>query len=64
VSRILANVIGIEHAKKLREPTVYDPTCGSDSLLVKAADEAATDEIAIYGQECDGSRFLRDFGSR
>lgn len=53
VSRIMAQVIGIEQAGKLREPTVYDPTCGSGSLLIKAADEAATPTLAIYGQEMD-----------
>jgi len=29
VSRIMAKVIGIEEAKGLSEPTVYDQTCGS-----------------------------------
>ncbi len=53
VSRIMAKVIGIERAGELREPTVYDPTCGSGSLLIKAADEAATRRLAIYGQEMD-----------
>jgi type I restriction enzyme M protein len=52
VSRILAKVIGIENSTKLREPTIYDPTCGSGSLLLKAADEGAKN-IAIYGQEKD-----------
>jgi type I restriction enzyme M protein len=53
VSRIMAQVIGIERARELKEPTVYDPTCGSGSLLIKAADEAATSNLAIYGQEMD-----------
>ncbi len=53
VSRIMAQVIGIERAGELREPTVYDPTCGSGSLLIKAADEARTSKLAIYGQEMD-----------
>lgn len=53
VSRIMAQVIGIERAGQLKEPTVYDPTCGSGSLLIKAADEAATGKLAIYGQEMD-----------
>jgi type I restriction enzyme M protein len=53
VSRIMAQVIGIEGAGKLKEPTVYDPTCGSGSLLIKAADEAGTNKLAIYGQEMD-----------
>ena len=49
VSRILAKVVGIEHAKA-DETTLYDPACGSGSLLIRAA-EAAPIEVAIYGQE-------------
>jgi type I restriction enzyme M protein len=55
VSRIMAQVIGIERAADLEQPTVYDPTCGSGSLLIKAADEAATPKLAIYGQEMDNA---------
>jgi type I restriction enzyme M protein len=39
VSRIMAKVIGIAGAKSA-EQTIYDPTCGSGSLLLKAHDEA------------------------
>ena len=53
VSRIMAQVIGIDGAGELDEPTVYDPSCGSGSLLIKAADEARTPRLAIYGQEMD-----------
>ena len=53
VSRIMAQVIGIERAATLDQPTVYDPTCGSGSLLIKAADEATAPRLAIYGQEMD-----------
>jgi type I restriction enzyme M protein len=49
VSRILAKVVGIEHAKA-GETTLYDPACGSGSLLIRAA-EAAPVDVAIYGQE-------------
>ena len=34
--------------------TIYDPTCGSGSLLLKAADEAPRG-ITIYGQEMDNA---------
>ncbi|MCW5678894.1 MAG: SAM-dependent DNA methyltransferase, partial [Xanthobacteraceae bacterium] len=51
VSRIMAEVIGIRAAKKANQ-TIYDPTCGSGSLLLKARDEAQAD-ITIYGQEKD-----------
>jgi type I restriction-modification system DNA methylase subunit len=39
VSRILAKVIGIDQATS-RNAIVYDPACGSASLLIRAADEA------------------------
>ncbi len=49
VSRILAKVVGIEHAHG-DDITLYDPACGSGSLLIRAA-EAAPVDVAIYGQE-------------
>ena len=51
VSRIMAQVIGIGPDAR-RGDTVYDPTCGSGSLLIKAAD-AAPNGLTIYGQEMD-----------
>jgi type I restriction enzyme M protein len=51
VSRILAKVVGI-NAKTVQDETVYDPTCGSGSLLLKAAAEAPRG-MTIYGQEKD-----------
>jgi type I restriction enzyme M protein len=53
VSRVLAKVIGVEKAQTASY-TVYDPTCGSGSLLLKVADEAAG-EISLYGQEMDNA---------
>lgn len=53
VSRILANVIGIKDAKS-QDQTIYDPTCGSGSLLLKAADETEKG-LTIYGQENDNA---------
>jgi type I restriction enzyme M protein len=53
VSRIIAKVVGISPSTK-RDQTVYDPTCGSGSLLLKAADEAPNG-ITIYGQEKDNA---------
>jgi len=53
VSRILAKVIGID-STATPSTRVYDPTCGSGSLLLKVADEAEK-EISIYGQENDTS---------
>ena len=53
VSRIIARVIGIEPDTQ-PNATVYDPTCGSGSLLLKVADEAPRG-ISIYGQEMDNA---------
>ena len=53
VSRILAKVIGI-NADTPQDATVYDPTCGSGSLLLKASDEAPRG-LSIYGQEMDNA---------
>ncbi|ABK89596.1 type I restriction-modification system subunit M [Francisella tularensis subsp. novicida] len=47
---------------------IYDPTCGSGSLLIKAAKEIGSNNFAIYGQErnstthslCRMNMFLHD----
>lgn len=53
VSRIMAKVIGIDKSKSPSD-SIYDPTCGSGSLLLKVADEAPHG-ITIYGQENDNA---------
>src|SRR6266850_4206657 len=53
VSRIIAEVIGAQKATG-RTQTVYDPTCGSGSLLLKVAAQTPKG-IAIYGQELDNA---------
>ncbi|MGW5662858.1 type I restriction-modification system subunit M [Streptomyces sp. NPDC003758] len=53
VSRVLAKVVGIGPGTR-QDHTVYDPTCGSGSLLLKVADEAPRG-ITIYGQEKDNA---------
>lgn len=53
VSRVMAKVIEIEKAES-QSQTLYDPTSGSGSLLLKAADETPRG-ITIYGQEKDNS---------
>ena len=53
VSRIMAKVIGI-NATTSQSQTIYDPACGSGSLLLKAADESQTG-VTIYGQEMDNA---------
>jgi type I restriction enzyme M protein len=52
VSRIMAKIIGITKENSTPETTVYDPTCGSGSLLLKVADEAEK-LISVFGQEND-----------
>ena len=51
VSQVIAKIIGIGSANR-RGQTVYDPTCGSGSLLLKVAHEAPSG-VTIYGQEVD-----------
>jgi type I restriction enzyme M protein len=53
VSRILSKVVGISKDTP-QDATVYDPTCGSGSLLLKASDEAPRG-LTIFGQEMDNA---------
>ena len=55
VSRIMAKILGIHDAKTSAATTVYDPTCGSGSLLLKVGDEAGTPPVTLYGQEKDAA---------
>lgn len=62
VSRIMARLIRIGEIENTPDKkwTLYDPACGSGSLLIRAADEAPTDDsgdsiVTIYGQEKDHS---------
>src|SRR4051812_24738006 len=54
VSRVIAQIVGIRNAKTSASTTVYDPTCGSGSLLLKVGDEAGT-PVTLYGQEKDAA---------
>ena len=53
VSRIMAQLVGIDSETR-QDETIYDPTCGSGSLLLKAADQTQYG-ISIYGQEMDNA---------
>ncbi len=53
VSRVVAQIVGIRGAAD-NLTSVYDPTCGSGSLLLKVADEADT-HVNLYGQEKDSA---------
>ncbi|TFH57782.1 type I restriction-modification system subunit M [Glutamicibacter arilaitensis] len=53
VSRVIAKLINVT-ADTPRSATVYDPTCGSGSLLLKVAAES-NNGLTIYGQEKDNA---------
>ena len=55
VSRIMAKVIGIGPETR-KSWTIYDPTCGSGSLLIRATDEAPRG-LTPYGQEKDNATY-------
>ena len=50
VSEIMARIVDVQPGER-----VYDPTCGSGSLLIKAAKKQNSKEVSIYGQEVNGS---------
>jgi len=50
VSQMLAMLTKGEEGAK-----IYDPTCGSGSLLIKAAQQVGSKNVALYGQENNGS---------
>ncbi|MBN1320530.1 MAG: SAM-dependent DNA methyltransferase [Thermoleophilia bacterium] len=54
VSRVMASILGIHAAETTRSTTVYDPTCGSGSLLLKVGAAAPT-RVSLYGQEKDSA---------
>ena len=59
VSRIMAQIIGLENVKKSTQ-SVYDLACGSGSLLMKAYDYAKQHtgvEMSVYGQEMDNATY-------
>ena len=49
VSELLAKLIEPKEGDK-----IYDPTCGSGSLLIKARQEIKSSNFALYGQEVNG----------
>lgn len=54
VSRVMAKVLRINELDRA-EQTIYDPTCGSGSLLLRALAEASNPRVSIFGQEKDSS---------
>ncbi|NLL96348.1 MAG: type I restriction-modification system subunit M, partial [Clostridiaceae bacterium] len=49
VSELLARLV-----KPKENDRIYDPTCGSGSLLIRVANQAPGRKVAIYGQERNG----------
>ncbi len=52
VSLLLSLLLGIDENTK-QYKSIYDPTCGSGSLLLKASSLAGKNGLTIYGQEKD-----------
>ncbi|WQV44267.1 type I restriction-modification system subunit M [Helicobacter pylori] len=52
VSLLLSLLLGIDENTK-QDKSIYDPTCGSGSLLLKASSLAGKKGLTIYGQEKD-----------
>lgn len=49
VSELLARIV-----KPKENDRIYDPTCGSGSLLIKAANQVPERKVQVYGQERNG----------
>ncbi len=49
VSTLLAKLVQAKEGDR-----IYDPTCGSGSLLIKASKEVGNNNFALYGQEKNG----------
>ncbi|NLF77121.1 MAG: type I restriction-modification system subunit M [Chloroflexi bacterium] len=50
VSRLLARLLNPQPGDR-----IYDPACGSGSLLIKCAEQVGSDDYMLYGQESNGS---------
>ena len=50
VSEIMAQIV-----HPIENDRVYDPTCGSGSLLIRAARKGGFDKVQMYGQEVNSS---------
>lgn len=65
VSEIMARIVDPQKNER-----VYDPTCGSGSLLIRAAKKGGLRDVSIYGQEVNSSSismarmnmFIHDIG--
>ncbi len=49
VAQLLAKLVGPKAGE-----TIYDPACGSGSLLIRVAHEVGSDDFSLFGQEANG----------
>ncbi len=49
VSELLARLV-----KPKENDRIYDPTCGSGSLLIRVVNQVPSGKVAVYGQERNG----------
>lgn len=54
VSKLLAKLVTLNNPNL---KSVYDPTCGSGSLLLRVAKEANNEDLKFYGQEQNSSTY-------
>jgi len=54
VSRVIAKVLHLEDLKRASD-SIYDPTCGSGSLLLRALAETPRGNVSLRGQEKDST---------
>ncbi len=52
VSRVIAQILNLKEFQRASN-TIYDPTCGSGSLLLRAQSYTANGNVSLYGQEMD-----------
>lgn len=52
VSRVIAQILNLSEFQRASN-TIYDPTCGSGSLLLRAQSYTANGNVSLYGQEMD-----------
>ena len=52
VSELMAKIVNPQ-----KKESIYDPTAGSGSLLIRAAKQAGIKECSIFAQESDGSSY-------
>lgn len=52
VSELMARLIQPQTGDK-----IYDPTCGSGSLLIKAGKQVGSSDYSLYGQESNGNTY-------